>query len=80
MYHNNFLKIRISALVHYKLFQKKDETTRYTISGLHERKRTSLKHIFNVVMDNTYTAGDIFIMLEYLFCIIFVLFGDVIFC
>ena len=48
-------------------FKKKDERMRYTISRLHERKGTSLKHVFNVVMDNTYTAGDIFIMLEFLF-------------
>ena len=41
MYHNNFVKRRISAVVQYKLFQKKDERMRYTISGLHERKGTS---------------------------------------
>ena len=61
-------------------FKKKDERMRYTISGLHERKSISLKHIFNIVMDNTYTVGDIFVMLEFLFHIIFVPFGDVIFC
>ena len=59
-------------------FRKKEERMRYAISGSHERKGTSLKHVFNVVMDNTYTAGDI--MLEFLFYIFFVPFGDVIFC
>ena len=50
---------------------------RYTISSLHEKKGTSLKHVFSGVRDNMYTAGGIFIILEFLFYIIFVPYGGV---
>ena len=52
---------------------------RYAISRLHERNITSLKHVLNGVRDNMYMAGDIFIMSEVLFYIIFVPFGGVFF-
>ena len=45
---------------------------RFAISRLHERKDTSLKHVINGVRDNMYMSGDIFIMLEFIFYIIFV--------
>ena len=48
---------------------------RYTISRSHDRKVTSLKHVLNGVRDNMYTAGDIFVMLEFLLYIIFFPFG-----
>ena len=47
---------------------------------MHAANTSSLKRVFNVVMDNTYTADDIFIMLEFLFYFVIVPFGDAIFC